>query len=108
MEFGNSEENFWIDNLVMEPQSCQEAIIDYVWECRESDGAGGWLAWNEIPGETSETYDPPVQTTSKQYRRLASVQGCDDFESSNIVEVEICPCEAVSYTHLTLPTTPYV
>ncbi len=96
VEFGNSEENFWIDNLVVEPQSCQEAIIDYVWECRESDGAGGWLDWETINGANGETYNPPVQMTDKQYRRLASIEGCDDFESSNIITIELCPCEVLA------------
>ena len=96
IEFGTSLVNFWIDDITLTSTTCQEQVIEYVWECRESDGAGGWLAWTTIAGETGETYDPPAQTTTKQYRRLASVEGCNDFESSNIVEVEICPCEVTA------------
>ena len=92
VEVGNSTENFWIDNIVMTPIGCLETIVDYAWECREADGAGGWLAWNQIAGATSESYDPPVQTTTKEYRRLATIQGCNDYEESNVVTVEICPC----------------
>ena len=72
---------------------CVEPAIDYTWECRESDGAGGWTAWTLIAGADMATYDPPVQNLTKQYRRLASVQGCDGFYASNEVVVEVCPCE---------------
>ena len=69
-----------------------DAIIEYTWECRETDGAGGWLAWTTIPAATDVSYDPPVQTVNKQYRRIASLFGCNVDYPSNEVEIEICPC----------------
>jgi len=99
---GGSDTDFWIDNTVLQPASCSNAIIEYSWECRESDGAGGWSAWTGISGATAEDYDPPVQNIEKQYRRLANVQGCADYEASNIVTVDICPCTLIAVGDATI------
>ncbi len=89
---GGDDTDIWIDNTVLEPTNCTNSIIEYAWECRESNGLGGWLAWTQIAGATSADYDPPVQTNDKEYRRLANIEGCLDTEASNIVTVELCPC----------------
>ena len=91
---GQSDVNFWLDNVVFKNTSCEEPDFEFVWECRESDGVGGFGPWVTIPGATMSSYDSPVQTQTKQYRRLASAVDCDDFSPSNAVEVEVCPCEA--------------
>ena len=70
-----------------------QANVEYIWHCRNPDGAGGWTDWTEIAGAISETYDPPVQTNNKQYRRLVRVQGCANYSISNEIEIVVCPCE---------------
>ncbi len=93
---GLDTEDFWLDNIEFKNANCTEPTFDYKWECRESDGAGGWTAWTEIPGATSATYDPPIQNNHKQYRRLASVGSCDDYSPSNEIQIDVCPCEVTS------------
>jgi len=93
---GDDDTNIWLDNAVLEETNCTEPIIEYQWECRESNGAGGWSAWTTIPAATGDSYDPPVQTSDKQYRRLSNVLGCNDSAASNVVEVELCPCEVIA------------
>jgi len=99
---GQNDTNFWLDNMEFKNVNCVEPTFDYFWQCRTSDGAGGWSGWNTIPGANGSTYDPPVQTETKQYRRRASVQGCNTYQPSNVVEVEICPCEINAGTDETI------
>ena len=54
--------------------------ILYAWE--EKVGAG---AWTPIVGANTPTYDPGAITTTTQYRRRASIQGCSNSIYSNIV-----------------------
>ena len=89
---GVSNASIWLDNVVVKQQSCEEPSYDYVWECRESDGAGGWTDWVVVPEANGETLDPEVLSNTKQYRRLAAAEGCITYSASNIVEIEICPC----------------
>ncbi len=90
---GSNGEDVWLDNIELRNNNCTEPAIDYIWECRESDGNGGWSAWATITGATGASYDPPVQNNNKQYRRLSSITVCDDYTSSNIIQIDLCPCE---------------
>jgi len=57
---GADDINMWLDNVVFEETDCVEPVIEYTWECRESNGTGGWLPWTTVPAATSSTYDPPA------------------------------------------------
>ena len=67
------------------PAAGANGTIEYFWERRESNGAGGWTSWLTISGETNLTYDPSTISITTQYRRSARRLPCTEWQVSNIV-----------------------
>ena len=59
--------------------------IEYRWEKRQDDGAGGWMAWSEIPGATAEIHTPASISITTQYQRKARRTPCGGWQYSNTV-----------------------
>jgi len=85
---GGSSVDFWIDNIAMKASSCTEPSYVYQWQYSDDNGA----SWNTVSFQISESYDPPAITTNRIYRRRARVSGCSNWETSDEMLVETCPC----------------
>ena len=72
-----------------QPIGGHAGTTDYQWETREDDGAGGWTAWAEIAGATSENYTPPMISVTTQFRRKARRLPCTDWAYSGAVEKRV-------------------
>ena len=70
---------------VTPPSGGADGTPVYQWESRQSDGAGGWLSWENISGATAASYDPPNINVSTQYRRRINTPPCTDWKYSNTV-----------------------
>lgn len=57
----------------------------YQWERRVDDGSGGWTAWSDIGGATSENYTPASISVTTQFRRKARRLPCSDWAYSDEV-----------------------
>lgn len=54
----------------------------YLWQSRSPGGS-----WSTVSGATGSTYNPPVLTSTKEYRRR--VQSCGQTKYSNVVTVTV-------------------
>lgn len=78
-----------------EPSGGWGGTVEYLWEMRQSDGNGGWTAWQEIAGANQATYSPGPISTTTQYRRKVRRLPCTDWVYSNIVTKLYTPLPAV-------------
>ncbi|MAT53783.1 MAG: hypothetical protein CMN32_04835 [Saprospirales bacterium] len=78
-----------------EPSGGWGGSTEYQWEKRESDGNGGWTAWQDIAGANEATYTPGSINVTTQYRRKVRRQPCGDWAYSNIVTKLYTPLPAV-------------
>lgn len=69
---------------VLNPSGGSGGTIVFQWQSRSLAGV-----WTDIPGATSQNYDPAFITETTQYRRLARRTPCSDWVSSNIVNKTI-------------------
>ncbi len=60
-------------------------VYNYQWQS-SPDG----IAWNEIPGASGASYQPPALTSDTWYRRNVTSGNCDKL-SSNIVQIKVFP-----------------
>ncbi|MAT52883.1 MAG: hypothetical protein CMN32_00270 [Saprospirales bacterium] len=59
---------------------------EYQWEKRESDGMGGWTAWQDIAGATADTLSPGTISVTTEFRRKARRSPCSAWVLSNSVQ----------------------
>ncbi|MEO1257864.1 MAG: LamG-like jellyroll fold domain-containing protein [Bacteroidota bacterium] len=71
------------------PSGGHAGTIDYQWESREDDDLGGWTAWVEIAGATSDTYTPAFIGKNTQFRRKVRRLPCLDWAYSAEVEKRV-------------------
>ncbi len=82
---------------ITEP-TCLYGTLTYQWQ--KDDGSG----WTDIAGATAATYDPPLITTTTQYRRKARCVPCSDWVVSNVVTKTVVPTpEVVADTYAVCP-----
>jgi uncharacterized repeat protein (TIGR01451 family) len=71
-----------------------DAGLTYQWQYRE--GTSG--PWIDIPGATGASYDPPLITTTTQYRRAALGGASCNPQYSNIVTKTVTPGVVINLT----------
>ncbi|NJN33810.1 MAG: hypothetical protein HC817_05705 [Saprospiraceae bacterium] len=81
--------------------------ISYQWAYSTSTNVYGNLGeWNLIPDATASTYDPPTQSTTRYYVRLARTATCGEWLPSNVVTVVINPANHALETSSNCPVCP--
>jgi len=91
---GSDSAEVWLDKVMLQPENCADVAVGYKWEFREGDPEGLWSEWKEIIGANLSTYDPPVQNTVRQYRRLTGIAGSDAYKASEHITIGLCQTSA--------------
>jgi gliding motility-associated-like protein len=74
-------------------------VGDYQFQWQQSlTGSTNDADWINIPGATSNEFDPPVIAQTTYYRRLVSSGSCGVLGKDNMVEVTVNPLPVVSFT----------
>ena len=90
--------------LSLKPSEVSLEALQGLWKRLDEDSSGG-VSIDEFMHFMKEYYDPMLAYTGPRHREL------DDEQKATgkaMTEESLRPLVSVSYTHLTLPTTPYV
>ena len=76
--------------------------------CSGNPGPGGWCVIIKKDDKVNELFGGDLETTNNKMELTAVIRGFENLNKASEVLVKTDSTYAVSYTHLTLPTTPYV
>lgn len=69
----------------------------FLWQ-QSLTGSNNDADWINIPGATSNEFDPPVISQTTYYRRLVSSGSCGVLGKDNVVEVTVNPLPVVTFS----------